>query len=117
MNKLGIEAAIRNVPELDPGFFPVLRFNRAFLEGAQKPVSIAVERDRGQVAVCNTRIYGTQEMYEADCYYMDRLVKSLLWMKGGWEVYVAGDEKVGAYLKETFSLTGKRMNHIGNRAN
>ena len=108
MNKLGIEAAIRNVPELDPGFFPVLRFNRAFLEGAQKPVSIAVERDRGQVAVCNTRIYGTQEMYEADCYYMDRLVKSLLWMKGGWKVYVAGDEKVGQYLKETFSLTGAR---------
>ena len=108
MNKLGIEASFRNVPELDPNYFPILRFNQAFLKTANKPVSIAVERDRGQVAVCNTFIHGTQDRYEADCYYMDRLVKTLLWMKGGWKVYVAGDEKVGQYLKDTYSLTGAR---------
>ena len=108
MNKLGIEASIRHVPELDPKYFPILRFNQAFLKTAKKPVTIAVERDRGQVAVCRTFIHGTDERYEADCYYMDRLVKTLLWMKGGWKVYVAGDERVGTYLKETYSLAGKR---------
>ena len=108
MNKLGIEASIRHVPELDPKYFPILRFNQAFLKTAKKPVTIAVERDRGQVAVCRTFIHGTDERYEADCYYMDRLVKTLLWMKGGWKVYVAGDERVGTYLKEAYSLAGKR---------
>ena len=98
MNKLGVEASLKHIPELDPEFFPVLRFNQAFLRTAQKPMSVAVERDRGQVAVCNTRIHGTPEWFEADCYYMDRLVKSLLWMKGGWKVYVAGDEAIGKYL-------------------
>ena len=48
MNKLGIEASIRHVPELDPKYFPILRFNQAFLKTAKKPVIIAVERDRGQ---------------------------------------------------------------------
>ena len=108
MHKLGVEVSLKNSPELDPDFFPVFRFNQAFLEGAGKPVSVAVERDRGQVAVCHTRIHGSADWFEADCYYMDRLVKSLLWMKGGWRVYVAGDEKVGQYLKDTFSLTGAR---------
>lgn len=70
MNKLGIEASIRHVPELDPKYFPILRFNQAFLKTAKKPVTIAVERDRGQVAVCRTFIHGTDERYEADCYYM-----------------------------------------------
>ena len=108
MNKLGVEVSLKHVPELDPEFFPVLRFNQAFLETATKPVSVAVERDRGQVAVCHTRIHGTPEWFEADCYYMDRLVKSLLWMKGGWKVYVAGDEAIGKYLQQTYSLTGAR---------
>ena len=108
MNKLGVEASLKHIPELDPEFFPVLRFNQAFLRTAQKPMSVAVERDRGQVAVCNTRIHGTPEWFEADCYYMDRLVKSLLWMKGGWKVYVAGDEAIGKYLQQTYSLTGAR---------
>ena len=108
MNKLGVEASLKHIPELDPEFFPALRFNQAFLRTAQKPMSVAVERDRGQVAVCNTRIHGTPEWFEADCYYMDRLVKSLLWMKGGWKVYVAGDEAIGKYLQQTYSLTGAR---------
>ena len=108
MNKLGVEASLKHIPELDPEFFPVLQFNQAFLRTAQKPMSVAVERDRGQVAVCNTRIHGTPEWFEADCYYMDRLVKSLLWMKGGWKVYVAGDGAIGKYLQQTYSLTGAR---------
>ena len=108
MNRFGIQVELRNIPPLDREFFPMMRFNQAFLATARKPVAIAVERDRGQVAVCHTFIHGTDERYEADCYYMDRLVKCLLWMKGGWKVYVSGDERVGAYLKETYSLTGAR---------
>ena len=108
MNRFGISVELKHIPSLDPDFMPLLRFNRAFLADAKKPVSIAVERDRGQIAAYHTFIHGTEEMHEADCYYMDRLVKTILWMKGGFKVYVAGDETVYNYLKETFSLTGKR---------
>ena len=31
MNLHGIEFNIKNVPELDPAFIPILKFNRAFL--------------------------------------------------------------------------------------
>ncbi len=108
MNKFNIQIPIKNSPELDPDFCPILKFNRAFLATARKPVSIAVERDRKQVTVCHTFIHGTAEFREADRYYMDRLVKTLLWMKGGYLVYVAGDEDIWRYLSQTYSAQGAR---------
>ena len=108
MNRYGIQFQVKNSPSLDPEFMPILKFNRSFLQSAKKPVSFAVERSNGQVAVCNTFIHGTPEMREADHYYADRLVKSMLWLQGGFKVYISGDEDVYNYLKETFSLTGKR---------
>ena len=59
MNQYGIQFEVKNKPSLDPEFMPILKFNRAFLETAKKPVSIALERSGGQVAVCDTFIHGT----------------------------------------------------------
>lgn len=50
MNYLGIEASVRNLPELDRDFFPLYKFNHAFLASAQKPVGVAVERSGGEMA-------------------------------------------------------------------
>ena len=108
MNRYGIPVQIKHVPQLDKDFMPILKFNQAFLADAKKPVSIAVERDRGQVAVKHTFIHGTPDMAEADRYYMDRLVKTMLWMQGGFKIYVAGDEEICRYLKETYCAGGAR---------
>lgn len=108
MNLYGIEINVKNAPVLDEGFIPVLKFNRAFLESATKPVSVAVERADGQMATVRTKIHGTPEMRDADNYYMNRIVKTLLWMKGGFKVYVSGDENVYYYLKEAFSAGGQQ---------
>ena len=105
MNQYGIQFEVKNKPSLDPEFMPILKFNRAFLETAKKPVSIALERSGGQVAVCDTFIHGTPEMRQADQYYIDRLVKSMLWMKGGFKVYVCGDEAVGERIRQAYTRT------------
>ena len=106
MEHLGINIDIRNIPELDPGFIPLHRFNQAFLAEAKKPVGIAVERANGEMAAVETFIYGTPAMHEADCYYINRLVKTILWMKGGFRIYVRGDEGIYAYLKQAYSAGG-----------
>ena len=108
MNLYGIEINIKNVPKLDPDFIPVLKFNQAFLASAKKPVSIAVERADGQMATCHTFVHGTAEMAEADHYYINRLVKTILWMKGGFRIYVAGDEDTCNYLKKAYSASGEQ---------
>ena len=106
MNRYGIEVTVKNAPKLDPEFIPVLKFNRAYLADAKKPLSVAVERADGQMATVHTFIHGTPEMAEADNYYVNRLTKTILWMKGGFRIYVAGDENVYAYLKQAYAAGG-----------
>lgn len=108
MEHLGIEIEVRNFPELDQGFIPLYQFNRAFLKDAKQPIGIAVERANGEVAAVETYIHGSDKLHEADCYYIDRLVKTLLWMKGGFRIYVRGDEGIYRHLKEAYAAGGSR---------
>ena len=108
MNRFGIQVELKHIPSLDPDFIPLMRFNRAFLASARKPVGIAVERADGQTASCRTFIHGTPEMEEADHYYIERLVKTILWMKGGFKIYVSGDEGVCEYLKSVYCAKGQQ---------
>ena len=107
MNYLGVEVSIKNLPELDKGFIPLNLFNKAYLAGAKKPLGIAVERANGEMACVHTFMYGTAEMREADRYYVRRLVKTLLWMKGGFKVYIT-DRELYEYLNECFSANGNQ---------
>ena len=108
MNRFGVTVNLKHAPPLDPEFIPIMRFNQAFLETAKKPVGIAVERADGQMASCHTFIHGTPEMAEADHYYIERLVKTILWMKGGFKVYVSGDEGVYEYLRSVYCAGGQQ---------
>ena len=107
MERFGISVDVKNKPVLDPEFIPMLKFNRAFLQDAKKPVSIAVERADGQIATTHTYIHGTPDMADADRYYIDRLVKTELWMKGGYKVYV-NDKDIYEYLCGVYCQGGAR---------
>ena len=107
MERFGISVDVKNKPVLDPEFIPMLKFNRAFLQDAKKPVSIAVERVDGQIATTHTYIHGTPDMADADRYYIDRLVKTELWMKGGYKVYV-NDKDIYEYLCGVYCQGGAR---------
>ena len=101
----GISIEVKNVPKYDPEFIPMAKFNAAFLAQAKKPISITVERNAGLRAVHDTFITGTNT--EADCYYVERVVKYLLWAKGGYKVTICGDDDIANYIQEAFSTTGK----------
>ncbi len=108
MERYGVTVEVKNRPELDQDYIPLLKFNRAFLAGAKKPVSIAVERADGQMSTHHTFVYGTPEMKDADCYYIERLVKTVLWWKGGFRIYVAGDRTVYDYLCSVYCDGGRQ---------
>ena len=108
MKHLGIEVPVKHVPELDPGFLPLGKFCTAFLKDARQPLDIAVERAGGEVAVYKTFIHGTPDMAEADTYYVDRLIKTMLWYMGGFKVYLSGSKAVYEAMKATYCVGGKR---------
>ena len=40
--------------------------------------------------------------------YVERIVKFLLWARGGWRIYVGGPAAIGEFIRQTYSLTGAR---------
>jgi predicted NBD/HSP70 family sugar kinase len=105
MEYLGINIEVKNTPQYDPGFIPMAKFNHAFLAQAKQPIAICVGRNGGLRAVYDTFITGTNT--DADRYYVERMVKYLLWAKGGYKVTVCGAPEIGAYIQEAYSPTGK----------
>ena len=101
----GIPVEVGHSPILDPDFIPMHLYNEAFLKTAKKPIGIAVERAGNEMASCHTFIHGTPEFQEADRYYIRRLVKTLLWMKGGYKVY-CDNKEIFHYLREVAFCDG-----------
>lgn len=102
MKYLGIEFPVKNLPELDPGFIPLGPWMEAYLQKADKPVSIAVERDKGRITVRHAKIFGTPEMAETDYRFVERCVKFLLWSIGGFRVYILGADDIARRLAKEY---------------
>lgn len=108
MTFLGLELPIQNKPELDQSFVPLSLFFQCHQKGAAQPLAIGVERSGGLLTVYETAVHGTPEMAEADAYYIDRLVKFLLWSRGGYRVMVCGDERLGQLIQAAYGPGGSR---------
>ncbi len=97
MNYLGIDYDVKNMPVLDEGFIPFGVWMKTYLEGAEHPIAVAVEREDGLISVRESAIRGG-EFAEADFRYVERLVKFELWSIGGFRVYLRGCDDIAAKL-------------------
>ena len=104
----GIKIDYKNKPELDPGFIPLQKFNESYLKTATVPFAFAIERNDKQIVVRSTFIHADEAHFDADCYYIERLVKFTLFQVGGFRVYVKGDDSVYQSLKQAYSPSGSR---------
>ena len=107
MNYLGIQYEMKNPPVLDPGFIPFGIWAEAYLSEADHPISIAVEREDGKIHVHRSFLRG-EEYAEANCRYLERLVKLLLWSVGGFRVILCGCDALADRLRESYRIGGER---------
>jgi predicted NBD/HSP70 family sugar kinase len=102
------------VPPLDPGFLPASLWNRAYRErcaadSGAHPLAIALERTDGTVSRFETRVlphWG--ENIPLNTKYIERLLKTLLWVRGGWRVMVGGDDGIAEMLRANYGPEGAR---------
>ena len=113
MATLNIDA-LKMVPEIDPSFVPAVKWNKAYRElaaetaGSSKYV-VALERKDTTVSVFETvSLPHTDEYKELNVKYVERLLKFLLWQKGGFKVYLAGNDALSADIKAIYSAEGER---------
>jgi hypothetical protein len=99
-------------PSLDPEFMPAALWQRAYQELVDKdsgarPFAMVLMRPDGTVFRHDSRVLGASSPAAAlTLIYAERLLKFLLWMKGGSQVFVAGADEIAVALAKIYSPAG-----------
>ena len=96
---------------LDPGFQPAVLFNRDYVNrvrasGKAVPLVLGLERECGLLSRFETVVRPTTDT--ATLLYVERLVKFLLWGRGGWKLHFGGPKSLGESIRKTYSASGAR---------
>ena len=98
--------------KLDPQFEPLSVVCREMREATQEngqDIIIAIERNKGYTTTYKTRIFPDGIGKDEENFrFIERIVKSILWVAGGYKIIIAGSELVGAKIKEAYTYGGLR---------
>ncbi len=102
----------RLIPPLDEDFRPAVLANRAFEEDCHKesiPLIIGLEREDGKLSRFEIHVFpGTHPRAKENLYYTERILKFLLWQRGGKKIFIGGPHNIGKYIENCYSPHGKR---------
>ena len=86
-------------------FISAAIWQKAFLKNANEEFAVAVENTDG-IFVFKT--YINTDDIERSCFYIERIVKTMLWIYGAFKVYLNGDERIFTYIANVYSSDGAR---------
>lgn len=101
-----------NAP-LDPGFMPMAVVYRDFeaavkAEGGEK-LTIGLERNDGLTSVFTVEVYKDGTGHDEENHdFVERIVKTLLWVRGGYKIIIAGSKVIADRIKADYSAGGIR---------
>ena len=101
--------------KLDPNFYPMIKA----IEDYELEISKLEAEDKNKITIVVTRNSGYNYVYsfmgyrdglndEANCKLAERLVKTILWLCGGYQIQISGSKVVYEKIKLDYSLTGAR---------
>lgn len=107
-----MQISVRFEPVLDPGFVPAVLWTRAFREQVaahpeKRLFRLALTRPTGFVAVHEGELLPESEN-ALNLKHVERLLKFLLWQKGGNRILVEGAPDIAARLAEIYAPGGSR---------
>jgi len=108
---VAVDSPCKVPPPLDPGFVPPALWNRAYRQAAKAsgkavPLVVGLEREGRLVSRYETIVRPEGDLETLR--YVDRILKFLLWARGGWRLHLAAPKAVGEYIRRTYSLRGAR---------
>ena len=101
-------------PVLDPDFQPIIvayqnfcREVAASTEGI--PFSIAIERENRQVSTFDLHVFAPESRrFTENLIIVERLVKAMLWLRGGWKIILCGCDELSSCIAELYCEAGAR---------
>ena len=104
--KLKVEA------KLDKQFMPMSVVYRDFVNEAKEnggeKLIIAIERNKGYSSTFETVVFPDGVNDDRNIEMIDRIVKSLLWFRGGYKIIIAGSKVVYEGIKKAYAKDGTR---------
>ena len=100
-------------PVLDKNFYPMIKAIKDFEamvkdSGESVRVTLVVERSGGYKYVYAYDAFKDGVNDKLNFRMAERLAKTLLWVVGGFKIFVAGSKAVYEYLKQAYTLDGLR---------
>lgn len=97
---------------LDPAFQPIYHTLRAFFQEAAQQngphILLAVERQEGLTAIQKMQILPEGAQDARNLRMVERMVKSMLWLYGGFRVTIAGSQTVYQGIRDQYREGGAR---------
>lgn len=105
-------------PVLEPEFKPAVIEFRKFKEDVaacpdKQHVIIAIERDNGYIYRTEFDCFAEGIDDERNTFMVERIIKSILWVAGGWKIYLSGSESVYNRIKAAYAPDGLRAFDYG----
>ena len=99
---------------LDPQFQPMVKvvadYRAAVAKEGGVPLVIAVERNKGYVSTYKLDVFKDGSGHDEESYgVVERIVKTLLWVYGGFKVTVAGSKKIYEKIADAYKKGGARQ--------
>lgn len=92
----------------DPMSVRLAEFRKAVAKAKNKPLKICVERNDGYNYIYNLDIFSCARKKEENYGIVERIIKSILWVVGGYKIYILGDNYLYNRIKDDYTLTGRR---------
>ena len=105
---------MKYIPSLDKNFQPIILELRKFRE------YVSLKKEHGHVSICLERQDGYNYLYELDTFVdgtgydeenyriVERLVKSILWVVGGYKFYIKGSHYLFQRIHDDYLVNGAR---------
>ncbi len=100
------------LPPLDPGFRPIVLVNHAFQQEIIQegiPAAICLERNPEGITRCDLNLLPDgHPRFEENFPFVERILKFLLWQRGGHTIFLSGPQVIAEHLKHIYSADGLR---------
>ena len=99
-------------PIYDKGYMPMIvklnNFRKEVANSKSKTLKICVERNKGYNFVYTLDIFDDVAKNEENYGIAERLIKTILWVAGGYKIYISGDKYVYEKIKQDYTSEGAR---------
>ena len=94
------------VPSLEKEFRPMIIELRKFKEKGSVPFAICVERQSGYKYRYDLNVMPGKDAENEEM--IERVIKSILWVVGGFKIYLGGNDELVKAMQQVFSYEGAR---------